>query len=55
MRAAQRIIVPDVASLRHGQARTFTFDDGEHEGRGFVLVLREEGGAGEELVAYRNR
>lgn len=51
----------DVASLAHGQARTFTFDDGEHEGRGFVLVLRWGGGAAEkdpermELVAYRNR
>lgn len=56
-RAEQRILVPDVASLAHGQARTFTFDDGEHEGRGFVLVLRWEGGAGQEpeLVAYRNR
>jgi nitrite reductase/ring-hydroxylating ferredoxin subunit len=55
MRATQQIIVPDVASLHHGQARTFTFDDGEHEGRGFVLLLRWPDGAGEELVAYRNR
>lgn len=54
-RTEQRIVVPDVASLAHGQARTFTFDDGEHEGRGFVLVLRWEGGKGQELVAYRNR
>jgi nitrite reductase/ring-hydroxylating ferredoxin subunit len=55
MRAAQQIIVPDVASLDHGQARTFTFDDGEDLGRGFVLLLRWPDGAGEELVAYRNR
>lgn len=55
MRPEQRIVVPDVASLAHGQARTFVFDDGEHEGRGFVLVLRWPDGAGEELVAYRNR
>lgn len=53
--------MPDVVSLAHGQARTFTFQDGEHEGRGFVLVLRWGGGAGPEpgpepeLVAYRNR
>lgn len=53
MRAEQRITVPDVASLEHGQARTFTFEDGGYEGRGFVLMLR--GSGGEELVAYRNR
>lgn len=56
--------MPDVASLAHGQARTFTFDDGEHEGRGFVLALRWPKDAGPpvervaervELVAYRNR
>jgi nitrite reductase/ring-hydroxylating ferredoxin subunit len=60
MRAAQRIVVADVASLAHGQARTFVFDDGEHEGRGFVLMLREPSasetdGPNEQLVAYRNR
>ncbi|MCA9705587.1 MAG: Rieske 2Fe-2S domain-containing protein [Myxococcales bacterium] len=52
-RLAQRIEVADVASLAHGEARTFTFDDGEHEGRGFVLMLHE--GEGPELHAYRNR
>lgn len=58
MRPQQRIVVADVASLAHGQARTFVFDDGEHEGRGFVLMLREPDASGrerEELVAYRNR
>ena len=51
----------DVASLAHGQARTFTFDDGEHEGRGFVLVLRWPAEPERmqperiELFAYRNR
>jgi nitrite reductase/ring-hydroxylating ferredoxin subunit len=60
-RAAQRIVVADVAGLAHGQARAFVFDDGEHEGRGFVLMLREAAEGGEpgpeveELVAYRNR
>ena len=54
-RAEQRILVPDVESLTHGQARTFAFDDGDHEGRGFVLALRFPGGPGLELVAYRNR
>lgn len=54
-RAEQRIVVPDVGSLAHGQARTFAFDDGGHEGHGFVLMLRYEAGAAEELVAYRNR
>ncbi len=52
----QRIVVRDVASLEHGEARGFTFDDGGCEGRGFVLMLREPGGdADGELVAYRNR
>lgn len=55
MRARQRILVPNVASLEHGQARTFVFEDGGYEGRGFVLALREAGDAGPELVAYRNR
>lgn len=64
MRAAQRIVVSDVASLAHGEARVFVFDDGGHEGRGFVLMLRypergeqaaQSGATGEELVAYRNR
>jgi nitrite reductase/ring-hydroxylating ferredoxin subunit len=56
MRAAQRIVVPDVAGLDHGQARTFVFDDGGYEGRGFVLMLRDgAGGSDETLVAYRNR
>lgn len=55
MRAAQRITVPDVAALAHGQARTFVFEDGGQEGRGFVMMLRGSEGAGEELVAYRNR
>lgn len=52
-RPAQRIVVEDAAGLGHGQAHRFTFDDGEHEGRGFVLMLRDE--QGEQLVAYRNR
>jgi nitrite reductase/ring-hydroxylating ferredoxin subunit len=60
MRAAQRIVVPDVDGLAHGQARTFVFDDGEHQGRGFVLMLREPSasetdGTTGQLVAYRNR
>jgi nitrite reductase/ring-hydroxylating ferredoxin subunit len=55
MRAAQRITVPEVAGLAHGQARTFVFDDGGEEGRGFVMMLRGADGTGEELVAYRNR
>lgn len=45
--------MPDVASLEHGEARTFTFEDGGHEGRGFVLMLRY--GDEPELRAYRNR
>jgi len=52
-RPAQRIAVPEVDGLDHGQARTFTFDDGEAEGRGFVLMVRDA--EGEQLVAYRNR
>jgi nitrite reductase/ring-hydroxylating ferredoxin subunit len=55
MRAAQRITVPNVAELAHGQARTFVFEDGGHEGRGFVMMLRGPDGEGEALVAYRNR
>lgn len=54
MRAAQRIVVAEVAGLEHGQARTFVFEDGGYEGRGFVMMLREEG-RDEALVAYRNR
>ena len=54
-RTEQRILVTDVASLAHGQARTFTFDDGDHEGRGFVLALRWPERAEPELLAYRNR
>lgn len=58
-RPAQRVIVDGVAGLPHGQARTFTFDDGEHPARGFVLVLRDEqggeGGGEPQLHAYRNR
>lgn len=55
MRAAQRIVVRDVAELGHGQARSFVFEDGGHEARGFVLMLRDGDGGHGELVAYRNR
>ncbi len=55
MRPAQVITVPDVVGLEHGQARTFVFDDGGREGRGFVLVLRWDEGSAALLVAYRNR
>ncbi len=53
MRPDQQIVVPGAASLPHGQALTFTFDDGPHEGRGFVLRLVQDDR--ETLVAYRNR
>lgn len=53
-REAQDVVVADVASLGHGEARTFTFEDGGHEGRGFVVALRYEGKE-LELRAYRNR
>lgn len=64
-RAAQSVRVPQVADLQHGEARPFTFDDGEHEGRGFVMMLRDDQGqdgahsegdrGAAQLVAYRNR
>ncbi len=52
-RPEQSIEVADVGTLAHGEARTFTFDDGEYEGRGFVLRVIDD--AGDALVAYRNR
>jgi nitrite reductase/ring-hydroxylating ferredoxin subunit len=55
MRIEQRIVVADVASLAHGQARAFTFAERDGEGRGFVLALRDGQAADMELVAYRNR
>ena len=51
--ALQEIRVSQVGGLAHGEARAFSFDDGGHEGRGFVLMLRDE--QGEQVVAYRNR
>jgi nitrite reductase/ring-hydroxylating ferredoxin subunit len=52
-RPAQRIEVTQVAGLSHGEARTFSFDDGEAKGWGFVLMVRDD--QGEQWVAYRNR
>ncbi|MCH9688005.1 MAG: Rieske 2Fe-2S domain-containing protein [Deltaproteobacteria bacterium] len=49
----QEVRVPGVATLEHGQARTFVFEDGDYEGRGFVMALRDETAL--TLVAYRNR
>ena len=54
-RVEQSLRVAEVASLEHGQARTFTFEDGGREGRGFVMALRARDGQGTTLVAYRNR